>query len=286
MQDGFGAGPRNVHQHRVDGDGSDFGPAVLRLFPTCRRVVVDVVVRGDQNVHACRRRGVVRCCGQDSSIVYGQPGDYTRAIAHFARDNVEILGHRGQPLDGTLVIFDDDQSGLMFNRPTDICVHKTTGDLFISDGYGNSCVHKLKKDGKHVQSWGKSGTDPGMFNLPHSICILYGQQDRVLVADRENQRVQIFDLTGNYLEQWHAHRAVAVEVGMISNVYPWVYIAEQGTTSAVQRGEGMYELQTWTKNIGHRVGVYGPGGNGMLVSQFGGETPGENPGQFSCDAEA
>ena len=174
-----------------------------------------------------------------------------------------------------------DQSGQMFNRPTDICVHKTTGDLFISDGYGNSCVHKLKKDGKHVQSWGKSGTDPGMFNLPHSICILYGQQDRVLVADRENQRVQIFDLMGNYLEQWHAHRAVAVEVGMISNVYPWVYIAEQGTTSAVQRGEGMYDLHTWTKNIGHRVGVYGPNGNGLLVSQFGGETPGENPGQFN-----
>ena len=176
------------------------------------------------------------------------------------------------------------QSGVMFNRPTDICVHRKTGNLYVSDGYGNSCVHALKADGTHTKSWGKAGTDNGMFNLPHSICILYGdeqkkgQTDRVLVADRENQRVQIFDLDGTYLEQIHAHRAVAVEV-----FSPWIYIAEQGTTSAVQRGNGMYELETWTKNIGHRVGIYetheDPGKS--PVATFGGETPGEHPWQFN-----
>lgn len=190
---------------------------------------------------------------------------------------------------GSVHVAPPKQSGKMFNRPTDICIHKKTGDLFISDGYGNSCVHKLNKFGKHLTSWGRSGTDPGLFNLPHSITICYANEmcniDRVMVADRENQRVQIFDLDGNYLQSWHAHRAVAVEVATINNNHPysspWVYIAEQGTTSAVQRGDGMYELQTWTKNIGHRVGIYENNNNGKIENQIGGETPGEHPGQFN-----
>eukprot|EP00944_MAST-04C_sp_MAST-4C-sp1_P007906 g7906.t1 len=182
------------------------------------------------------------------------------------------------------------QSGRMFNRPTDICVHRVSGDLFVSDGYGNSCVHRLNSRGEHIKSWGKSGTDPGLFNLPHSITIAYANSnvdsnfsckiDRVLVADRENQRVQIFDLNGQYLQSWHAHRAVAVEIGWINSL-PWVYIAEQGTTSAVQRGNGMYELQTWTKNIGHRVGIYHSNNNGILQSKIGSATPGEDPSQFN-----
>ena len=76
----------------------------------------------------------------------------------------------------------------------------------------------------------------------------------------------------------HAHRAVAVEV-----FRPWIYIAEQGTTSAVQRGNGMYELETWTKNIGHRVGIYESHDKPckIPVGTFGGETPGEHPWQFN-----
>ena len=63
------------------------------------------------------------------------------------------------------------QSGEPFNTPTDVCVHGPTGDIFVSDGYGNSRVHRFDRDGKHILSWGTSGTDDGLFNLPHSICI-------------------------------------------------------------------------------------------------------------------
>lgn len=73
------------------------------------------------------------------------------------------------------------QSGDMFNRPTDICVHPHTGDLFITDGYGNSAVHHLRADGSHVASWGRSGTDPGEFNLPHNIC-LHPDLDKVCTS--------------------------------------------------------------------------------------------------------
>jgi hypothetical protein len=55
-------------------------------------------------------------------------------------------------------------SGRMFNRPTDICVDPLTGDLFVSDGYGNSRIHRLKADGSHVLSFGKDGTGPGEFS--------------------------------------------------------------------------------------------------------------------------
>lgn len=55
------------------------------------------------------------------------------------------------------------QSGETFNRPTDTCVDPATGDIFITDGYGNSHVHHFKSDGTHVKTWGEPGTDPGQF---------------------------------------------------------------------------------------------------------------------------
>ena len=61
----------------------------------------------------------------------------------------------------------------------------------------------------------------------------------------------------------------------------WVFIAEQGTTSAVQKGDGMNALPTWTKNIGHRVGIYAPKGSGNLVTKIGGAVSGESPELFN-----
>jgi hypothetical protein len=59
-------------------------------------------------------------------------------------------------------------SGKPFNR----CTHTALspqGDIYVSDGYGNAQVHKYSAQGKHLFSWGGSGTDPGQFNLPHNI---------------------------------------------------------------------------------------------------------------------
>ena len=73
------------------------------------------------------------------------------------------------------------QSGDVFNTPTDVCVHPASGDVFISDGYGNSRVHRFDRHGTHILSWGDSGTDPGLFNLPHSIC-LHPDLDKVMAS--------------------------------------------------------------------------------------------------------
>ena len=55
-----------------------------------------------------------------------------------------------------------------FNRPTNVAV-APSGDLYVSDGYGNARVHRFSADGKLIQSWGEPGLAPGQFNLPHGI---------------------------------------------------------------------------------------------------------------------
>jgi len=87
----------------------------------------------------------------------------------------------------------------MFDRPTDVA-WDAAGDIFVSDGYGNSRVVKYDKDGNWVKAWGKRGAAPGEFHTPHSIAI--DAAGKVYVGDRENRRIQVFDTDGNFLEQW------------------------------------------------------------------------------------
>lgn len=86
-----------------------------------------------------------------------------------------------------------------FNLPTDIDV-APSGEIFVTDGYGNARVHKFAADGKHLFSWGEPGTAPGEFNLPHAVWI--DRHGRLLIADRENNRVQVFDQNGKVLHVW------------------------------------------------------------------------------------
>ena len=89
--------------------------------------------------------------------------------------------------------------GAPFNLPTDIAV-APSGEMFVSDGYGNARVHKFSPEGKLLKSWGEPGSAPGEFNLPHGVWI--DRRGRLLVADRENDRVQVFDQDGRLLGVW------------------------------------------------------------------------------------
>jgi DNA-binding beta-propeller fold protein YncE len=86
-----------------------------------------------------------------------------------------------------------------FNLPTDICF-APDGSMFIADGYGNARIHKFSPDAQYRFSWGEPGAAPGRFNLPHGVWI--DRRGRLLVADRENDRVQVFDQQGKFLEVW------------------------------------------------------------------------------------
>ena len=86
-----------------------------------------------------------------------------------------------------------------FNHPTDAVV-APDGEIYVSDGYGNSVVHRFAADGTHMSTWGRPGSGPGEFTTPHAITI--DGRNRVLVADRENNRIQLFDRDGAYLDEW------------------------------------------------------------------------------------
>src|SRR5579884_470502 len=79
--------------------------------------------------------------------------------------------------------------GQPFNQPTRAVV-APDGEMYVSDGYGQRRVHRFSADGKLKASWGEEGTGPGQFALPHDVWV--DPRDRVLVCDRENQRVQHF----------------------------------------------------------------------------------------------
>ena len=75
-----------------------------------------------------------------------------------------------------------------------------SGECYVTDGYGNARVMKFSKEGKFLKQWGKKGTGPGEFNIPHAICL--DVKGRLYVGDRENKRVQVFDTEGEILAQW------------------------------------------------------------------------------------
>ncbi len=106
-----------------------------------------------------------------------------------AGDVLMTLGVKNQP-------GDDDKH---FNQPTDVTV-SPSGDVFISDGYVNSRVVHFDKNGKFVKAWGKLGTGPGEFSLPHGIA--RDSRGRLYVVDRNNARVQVFEASGKYVTEW------------------------------------------------------------------------------------
>ncbi len=86
-----------------------------------------------------------------------------------------------------------------FNGPTDVAV-APSGDIFVADGHVNSRIVKFSPEGRFVKAWGRRGTGPGEFDIPHTI--FFDSQGRLLVGDRTNRRIQIFDQDGNFIDEW------------------------------------------------------------------------------------
>ena len=89
-----------------------------------------------------------------------------------------------------------------FNQPSSVYV-AANGDIFVGDGHGgrsNARIVKFSAAGEFIMSWGKRGTGPGEFETPHALAM--DSRGRLFVGDRGNNRVQIFDQDGAFLEQW------------------------------------------------------------------------------------
>jgi DNA-binding beta-propeller fold protein YncE len=138
----------------------------------------------------------------------GGPGSYTEALAM-----INGVSYIGPP----------------FHQPTDVAI-AANGDIYVSDGYRNACVHRFSRDGLLIQSWGKPGNAkelrntmdaPGSFHTPHGIWV---HNDRVYASDRENNRIQVFTLDGNYVDIWLGYlRPTKIYVDPVEEV---MYVSE------------------------------------------------------------
>ena len=116
-----------------------------------------------------------------------------------------------------------------FDGPADVVV-AVNGDVFVADGHGNNRVVKFSKDGTFLKAWGRSGTGPGEFNEPH--CLAFDSQGRLFVGDRVNERIQIFDQDGRYLDEWRGIMASGIYITDDDTVYVADYQLRKGIVIA------------------------------------------------------
>ena len=191
---------------------------------------------------------------QDDSVLVADDGIHTIQKFNSEGEKTMEIGERNHPA--------PKWSGQPFNRPTSAAIMPSNGDVYVSDGYGNSRIHVYTGSGEYKFSWGSPGIDAGQFIRPHNIAV--DADDKVYVVDREAHRIQIFDAKGNFISMWNnIHRPDSMVL--------WkdhIYVGELNGMGGVDDAPG----------LGHRVTVYDLNGN--RVSMFGSQEEGEGPGQF------
>ena len=114
----------------------------------------------------------------------------------------------------------------------------------MADGHGgntNARIVKFSSDGKFIKSWGRKGTAPGEFDTPHALAM--DSQGRLFVADRNNNRIQIFDQDGNFIMQWTQFSRPS---GLFIDASDVLYVADSESESATKNHDG------WKRGI--RIG--------------------------------
>ena len=149
------------------------------------------------------RRPHAACIGPDDCLYCVD--DFAHAVRKYTADGtlVATIGPVGSPSE-TGYIPDDflsvKRGGPPYNLPTSIAL-APSGEIYVTDGYGNSRVHKFSPGGALLLSWGEPGSGPGQFRLPHGIAV--DRQGRVYAGDRMNSRIQVFTPTGEFLAEWN-----------------------------------------------------------------------------------
>jgi sugar lactone lactonase YvrE len=123
-----------------------------------------------------------------------------------------------------------------FFAPNDVIVAKD-GSIFVSEGHGagNNLVFKFDKTGKLIKSWGKLGTGPGEFDQPHSLA--FDSKGLLYIADRNNNRIQVFDQDGNFKTEYHQwSRPSGIFIDKKDNLYS----ADSESESVSQNHDGWH----------------------------------------------
>lgn len=161
--------------------------------------------------------------------------DLDHTVKRFSPDGrlLATLGTSGRPADtgATSVDFRTiRRAGAPFHFPTNVAFGHD-GSIYVADGYGNARVHRFTSDGRLLQSWGEPGAGPGQFHIPHGIAV--DPAGRVVVADRENSRLQTFSPDGEFLsEQTEIARPCQVTYDASGRMY----VAELGYRAGMWPG--------------------------------------------------
>ncbi|MBM3933069.1 MAG: hypothetical protein FJ319_02005 [SAR202 cluster bacterium] len=199
--------------------------------------------------------------GPDGAVYCVDVGDHT--VRKFTPEG-KLLMTLGTPGKATM--------DKPFNRPSHAAVDPRDGSLYVSDGYNNARVHKFSPDGKLLHSWGRSGTDPGEFNIVHNVAV--DREGWVYVADRENHRVQVFDSKGKFESQW-VNLAPASCIYVDTRAEPVVYVGE--FYAGLPESPSGYG--NWTQSrLGPRLTVLDR--KGKVLARVGDRPMGLETGQF------
>lgn len=184
---------------------------------------------------------------------------------------LQTLGTSGQPADTGATSIDFrtiKHAGPPFYFPTNVAF-SPEGEIYVSDGYGNSRVHKFSPDGRLLFSWGSPGSGPGEFHVPHGIAV--DKSGTVFVADRENSRIQLFSPDGVFLSEWKdIARPCQVAFDRVGNLF----VAELGYRAGMWPGT----VAPSPEAPGGRVSVFNA--QGELLARWGGGTNPTAPGDF------
>jgi peptidylglycine monooxygenase len=164
---------------------------------------------------------------------------------------VLTLGHRGRPA-----------LQAPFNHPADVAV-SPAGEIYVADGYGNSSVHRFSADGRHLSSWGTPGAGRAQFTTPHGIWV--DPQNRVLVADRENNRVQLFSPEGDYYGEW---RDLYHPMDIYVDALGTVYVTDQIPRISMYSPDGHLLARGRPVNVGAH-GVWGDSHGNLYLAEVG-----------------
>ena len=135
---------------------------------------------------------------RDGNLWTTDVGAHTVMKFNPAGDILLTIGTKGQA-----GAWDEAAGTRLLNQPNDVAV-AANGDIFVAQGHtpgptGNARVLKFDKAGKFLTQWGGHGKEPGQFEVAHSIA--FDAQGALWVADRENQRIQVFDANGKFLRE-------------------------------------------------------------------------------------
>jgi|TARA_B100000959_G_scaffold59100_1_gene62005 DNA-binding beta-propeller fold protein YncE len=193
-------------------------------------------------------------------------------------ENGEVLLELGVHGYASITVTTVGGNGLPFNNPTGLAI-ANDGRLFVSDGYGNRRVHRFSSSGELEHSWGEAGTGPGQFSILHKVGV--DKNNKVYICDRENNRIQIFDVDGNYLSEWND----VVGPGDIFFDDEIAYVVEQGGGNGISIWNLDGELITrWRGNSdacqAAHGGSYDSAGN-IYVAEIGEPGQGQRVTKFS-----